>query len=236
MKISLCKHTKDVEKSAKFLERNLRNVKIEIKGCIGQCDDCDKKLVAKIDGKDVQAKDAYGLLKEIRKYLKKKDKLEFLNEEAMKQTKKEMKEAKEAKVAKDAKDAKEAKEDRKAEKEEKKKSGKDSKEQQNKADGEEHETQTTGRNSKQSDEPVQAKIEGNEIVLTVPNETFSMDHMKISVHFGSFGQQSSTYEVVKTKKTEEDKLNEKEEAKVREKASVMTFSVPNLLPSEEEPD
>src|SRR5690606_36455330 len=135
--------------------------------------DCDKKLVAKIDGKDVQAKDAYGLLKEIRKYLKKKDKLEFLNEEAMKQTKKEMKEAKEAKVAKDAKEAKEAKEDRKAEKEEKKKSGKDSKEQQNKADGEEHETQTTGRNSKQSDEPVQAKIEGNEIVLTVPNETFS---------------------------------------------------------------
>lgn len=81
MKIILCKNNKNVKELKEFLDRNLRKVKFEMVDCIGECSNCKKKSIAKIDGKVFTGKDEYSLLKEIRKYLKKNDDLKYLNED-----------------------------------------------------------------------------------------------------------------------------------------------------------
>lgn len=222
MKISLCKHSKDVEKTAKFLERNLRKVDIEIKGCIGQCDDCAHNAVAKIDGKDIMAKDAYGLLKEIRKILKKKDKLDLLDEAAMKAMKLEMK----------GKDKDKDKDKDKAKAKEKEK-GKDKKKDSdlNRAVTEQDSPDSISDQAEPAAavEPIEARIVGDQVILTVPNEQFSLDNMQISLNVGTFGGQNSTYEVRKVEKTPDERIQEQEKARDAEKATIMTFSVPDPL-------
>lgn len=220
MKISLCKHSKDVEKTAKFLERNLRKVDIEIKGCIGQCDDCAHNTVAKIDGKDIMAKDAYGLLKEIRKILKKKDKLDLLDEAAMKAMKLEMK-------------GKDKDKDKDKDKAKAKEKGKDKKKDSdlNRAVTEQDSPDSISDQAEPAAavEPIEARIVGDQVILTVPNEQFSLDNMQISLNVGTFGGQNSTYEVRKVEKTPDERIQEQEKARDAEKATIMTFSVPDPL-------
>lgn len=78
-------------------------------------------------------------------------------------------------------------------------------------------------------EDIKAKIVGDEIVLTVPTAQFSMDKMKISVNFGSFDDQNSTYEVIRVTPTDEAKAAHQEAKQITEKASVLTFKTPELL-------
>ena len=169
MKIILCEDTRDVEKVAKLLDRNLRKVNIEIKKFPPEYEKFkDTEVVARVDGKVMHSTSAYGLLKEIRKFLKKQDKMNLLDKSEMKKSKKEFK----------------------AEKEQ----GKDTfgKEQKN-MDSEKK------KNKEEGLRVIKANVDGDRIILEAPNEKFSLDDMKISVNFGDFGQENSTYEVVKQK-------------------------------------
>ena len=80
-----------------------------------------------------------------------------------------------------------------------------------------------------AEEQIEARIVGNQVVLTVPHEQFSLDNMQISLNVGSFGGQNSTYEVKKVEKSQGQRIEEQEKAKNTEKAQVMTFSVPDPL-------
>lgn len=166
MKIILCRGAKDVEKAAKLLDRNLRKVTIDFKKCPPEYEGIiDTEVVAMVDGNVMHATSAYGLLKEIRKYLKKQNKLDLLDKSEMKKTKKEYKVKLELKK-----------------------------------DQPEGEGKIMDMEKKKKNEDqivINASLDGDSVVLDAPNEMFSLDHMKISVNFDKFGQENSTYEVVK---------------------------------------
>lgn len=226
MKIKLCENTKNVEKIEKFLDRNLRKVDIEIKGCIGMCKNCEKHVVAKVDGKEIIADSAYGLLKEIRKILKKEDKLDLLRDEELKDAKKEHKAEKSDKDKDKDKDKARQKDKGKDKGKEK---GKD------KVDNLALED-SVDEAPELYEEEIEAKIVGDQIVLTVPSAEFSLDHMKISLNFGSFGDQNSTYEIVRAKPTADEAAQAVQAKKEAERASVMTFKAPELLGETKEKD
>lgn len=249
MKVNLCKNTKNVDKVEKYLDKNLKKVDIEVKGCIGMCKDCKKNVVAKVDGKEIVADSAYGLLKEIRKVLKKEEKLNLRKEEEMAKSKKKLKEelldkAKgkdKAKAKEKAKDKEKSKDKAKAKDKEKGKD-KDKKKAELIAEmmelidiiTEDIDIDTEDMDLDKEDidsgnEDIKAKIVGDEIVLTVPTAQFSMDKMKISVNFGSFDDQNSTYEVIRVTPTDEAKAAHQEAKQITEKASVLTFKTPELL-------
>lgn len=92
MKISLCKNNKNYKHTMEFLERNLRKINFEVKDCLGECSDCKKKVVIVFDGKKISGKDEYAVFKEIKKILKKKDELDYLNEEVKEKAKDKKKE------------------------------------------------------------------------------------------------------------------------------------------------
>ncbi len=169
MKIILCEDTRDVEKVAKLLDRNLRKVTIEFKKCPPEYDKYkDTEVVAKVEGKVMHSPNAYGLLKEIRKFLKKEDKLDLLDKSEMKKVKKEFK----------------AEQEREKEKREQNLGGTEPAE------------KGTGLDDGQA---ITANLAGDRIILDAPNEQCSLEDLKISVNFGEFGQENSTYEVVKEK-------------------------------------
>ncbi len=255
MKVNLCKNTKNVDKVEKYLDKNLKKVDIEVKGCIGMCKDCKKNVVAKVDGKEIVADSAYGLLKEIRKVLKKEEKLNLRKEEEMAKSKKKLKEelldkakgkdkAKAKEKAKDKEKAKgkEKSKDKAKAKDKEKGKDKDKKKAELIAEmmelidiiTEDIDIDTEDMDLEKEDidsgnEDIKAKIVGDEIVLTVPTAQFSMDKMKISVNFGSFDDQNSTYEVIRVTPTDEAKAAHQEAKQITEKASVLTFKTPELL-------
>ena len=267
MKVNLCKNTKNVDKVEKYLDKNLKKVDIEVKGCIGMCKDCKKNVVAKVDGKEIVADSAYGLLKEIRKVLKKEEKLNLRKEEEMAKSKKKLKEelldkakgkdkAKAKEKAKDKEKAKGKEKSKDKEKAKGKEKSKDKAKAKDKEKGKDKDkkkaeliaemmelidiiTEDIDIDTEDMDldkedidsgnEDIKAKIVGDEIVLTVPTAQFSMDKMKISVNFGSFDDQNSTYEVIRVTPTDEAKAAHQEAKQITEKASVLTFKTPELL-------
>lgn len=233
MKVNLCKNTKNVDKVEKYLDKNLKKVDIEVKGCIGMCKDCKKNVVAKVDGKEIVADSAYGLLKEIRKVLKKEEKLNLRKEEEMAKSKKKLKEELLDKAK--SKDKAKAKDKEKGKDKDKKKAELIA-EMMELIDiiTEDIDIDTEDMDLEKEDidsgnEDIKAKIVGDEIVLTVPTAQFSMDKMKISVNFGSFDDQNSTYEVIRVTPTDEAKAAHQEAKQITEKASVLTFKTPELL-------
>lgn len=240
MKINLCKRTKDVEKVAKFLDRNLRKVKIEIKDCIGMCDDCDKKVVAKVDGEKVTAKDAYDLLKEIKKILKKADKLDLLDEDEMKKAKKELKQEKSEKDKK-----KDKKKDNKKDKKKDKSDEKDKKSKKTRDKSEKKQSDASGSADEQSgyeDLSVESVILEDEVILTVPYQAYSPKGMSVTVRFETFDGDYLSYSLAPEDETEEEAspdeaaemdikehLTRKAIEKETDKASVLAFSVPEFL-------
>lgn len=68
--ITQCKHNKNKKSTKEFLERNLRKVKFEEKGCIGMCSECKKEPIAVVNGKKISGKDDYELLKKLKKVCK----------------------------------------------------------------------------------------------------------------------------------------------------------------------
>lgn len=191
MKISLCKNNKGNKKTKEFLERNLRKVKIDEKDCLGMCSDCKKKVVAIVDGKEISAKDEYTLLKEIKKILKKSDNLDLLVQDIKKEIKEKAEKVKEEKIKDKDKNASKGKESDKVKesKEDKKKAEKSSKSEDKK---------------RKPEEEVKAEVIGDELILTLPNETYSLSNLKITVNFGSFGTSDSTYEVKKTDEAKDE--------------------------------
>ena len=74
MVITLCKKNKYNKETKKLLERNLKKVKFEEKGCLGECSACKKGPIAELEGKTFTGKDPYELLKKIKKSNKISDK------------------------------------------------------------------------------------------------------------------------------------------------------------------
>lgn len=243
MKIILCKETKDVEKIAKFLERNLKKVSIEYTECPPELVEFqNKEVIARVDGRPLHASSAYGILKEIRKYLKKEDKLDLLDESKYRKLKKE----------------------HKAEHGQEKEEGKSKNKKRKKENAAPEEIEIPARISGdeiilsvpnetfsledmkisldfghfgdrsstyeviKSGEPgsVAARIEGDEVTLTIPNETFSLDSMKLKINYGKFGDQNSTYEVVKKSADQEKQLQSQQGDLKTERSQVMTFTPP----------
>lgn len=199
MKIILCENSRDADKTARLLDRNLPKVKIIVKECPEAFEKYkDSQVVAKVDGKLLLADNAYGLLKEIRKFLKKEDKTDLLDEAEMKKAKKdhkaqkEHKEHKEHKKNKDHKNGEKLDEKLKKNKLKKEQPGKEQEETMDKDQMNRNESEVMGDKAE-----IKATIQGDRIVLDAPNEQFSLDDMKISVNFGKFGQENSTYEVLK---------------------------------------
>lgn len=179
MKISLCKNNKNVKHTKEFLERNLRKIKIEEKGCLHNCSECKKKVIANVDGKDISGKNEYELLKEIKKILKKNDMLDLLTEE-IKEKAKEVKEEKEKK--------------------DKKKSDK---------------------HSKKVSKP-KAEFKGNELIITIPDEDFNLEDLKIRVI--SADESESMYDVILDNDSEEEEIEVKEDAEETESEKEETVS------------
>ncbi|MFB0918000.1 MAG: DUF1450 domain-containing protein [Clostridiaceae bacterium] len=203
MKISLCKNNKGRKKTKEFLERNLRKVKIDEKDCLGMCSDCKKKVVAVVDGKELAAKDDYTLLKEIKKILKKSDNLDLLVQDIKTEIKEKAEKVKEEKI-------KESKE-----KDKDKSKGKDSKEDKKKLE----KVSKSEDKKKKPEEEVKAEVVGDELILTLPNETYSLNNLKITVNFGSFGTSDSTYEVKKAEEVKDEAIE-----KERETNATLRFS------------
>lgn len=74
MLITLCKNNKFNKETKKLLERNLKKVKFDEKGCLGECSACKKGPVVSVDGKIFSGHDAYDLFKKIKKSDKISDK------------------------------------------------------------------------------------------------------------------------------------------------------------------
>ncbi len=71
MKVRLCDKNKGKGKVEKRLKEKFPDVDVKVKKCIDVCGDCDKSMVARVDGKKIVAKDKEELHAEIVKKLKK---------------------------------------------------------------------------------------------------------------------------------------------------------------------
>lgn len=250
MKISLCKNNKGRKKTQDFLERNLRKVKIEEKDCIHMCSDCKKKIVAIVDGKELTAKDDYELLKEIKKILKKTDKLDLLAEEIKTEIKVKADKAKAdkdksdkdktdkkkaGKKRKSSKKAKAAHEDDQADEEVEDVASDDVFEVTYDEDQAAELIEDQAAELPEDSSEIKAQVKGDELILTLPNETYSLDNLKITVNFGSFGTSDSTYEVVRL---EDGQTRQTEQGweKQTEVDSSLRFSQPQLEIEKTKPD
>ncbi len=71
MKIRLCDKNKGKGKVEKQLNDKFPDLDVKVKKCIDVCGDCDKSMVARVDGKKVVAEDKDELYEKIVKKLKK---------------------------------------------------------------------------------------------------------------------------------------------------------------------
>lgn len=71
MKVRLCDKNKGKGKVEKRLREKFPDADVKVKKCIDACGDCDKSMVARVDGKKVVAADKDELYDKIAKKLKK---------------------------------------------------------------------------------------------------------------------------------------------------------------------
>ena len=69
MKISFCKHNEGIEEVIEAVRNQYPECTVSINKCIGACDKCGNTLIARINGKLIEAEDCEELLDIIGEYM-----------------------------------------------------------------------------------------------------------------------------------------------------------------------
>ncbi|MBU3143496.1 DUF1450 domain-containing protein [Clostridium sp. CF012] len=69
MKISFCKHNEGIEEVIEAVRNQYPECTVSINKCIGACDKCGNTLIARINGKLIEAEDCEDLLDIIGEYM-----------------------------------------------------------------------------------------------------------------------------------------------------------------------